>query len=198
MRIRAIVALLTALPAAPLAAQAELGVKVGMTFGNISNKGVLPGDLETRNGVAGGLALAARGGVVGVGIEALYAQRGLRSDQSLATARARLDYIDIPAYLRVSLPTPGVRPFVYAGPQVSFEVKCRRANGADCQPEISGERDKTTYAGVIGAGVRLGGRTGLTVEGRYLYGLSDLKMETITSSDSFRHRTLLILIGVGN
>jgi len=197
MRIRALVVVLAAVTAAPLAAQPELGVKVGMTFGNISNKGVLPGDLETRTGVAGGIALVARGGIVGVGIEGLYAQRGLRSDQSLATARTRLDYLDVPAYLRVSLPTPGVRPFVYAGPQLSFEVKCRRANGADCQPEAAGERKKTTYAGIIGAGVRLGGRTGLTIEGRYVYGLSDLKVETITSSDSFRHRTLLLLIGVG-
>lgn len=198
MRQRMMGVILVALVAGPLSAQTEVGLKVGMTFGDISNKGALPGNLETRNGVAGGLFLGARGGVVGVGIEGLYAQRGLRSDQSLATARTRLDYIDVPAYLRVVLPTPGVRPFAYAGPQVSFEIGCHRANGADCQPDNVTGRPGTTYAGILGAGVRLGGRIGLTVEGRYVYGLTDLKLETLTSNESFKHRTFLILIGVGN
>jgi hypothetical protein len=180
----------------PLAAQSELGVKTGLSFGDISNKGLLPGSLDTRNGVAGGLFFGARSGVVGFGLEGLYAQRGLQSDQSLALSRTRLDYIDVPLYLKLSAPTSGLRPFVYAGPQVSFEVKCERANGASCEPDT--DRKKTNYAGIIGAGIRLGGSLGLGLEGRYVYGLTDLKLATLTSSDSFKHRTFMILLSVGN
>ena len=186
------------LPAATRAqAQRELGVKVGMTFGDISNKGLLPGELDTRNGVAGGLTFGARSSVVGFGVDVLYAQRGLRSSQALAVAQTRLDYLDVPVYLKVILPTPGIRPFGYAGPQASFELRCRRANGGGCEPRPA-ERKKTVYAGVIGGGVRLGGRTGLSIEGRYLYGLTDLKLTTITNTNSFRHRTFMILVTVGN
>ncbi|MFN0179649.1 MAG: porin family protein [Gemmatimonadales bacterium] len=185
------------LPAAtPLAAQGELGVKLGLTFGDISNKGLLPGNLDTRNGVAGGLSLGLRSGVVGMGVDALYAQRGLRSSQSLANSQTRLDYLDLPVYLKVTIPTPGIRPFGYAGPQVSWELKCRRANGTECGATVP-ERPSVVYAGVVGAGVRFGGRMGLSVEGRYVYGLTDLKLTTLTSNESFKHRTFMLLLAVG-
>ncbi|MHB1329512.1 MAG: porin family protein, partial [Gemmatimonadales bacterium] len=123
----------------------EVGLKAGMTFSDISNKGVLPGSLDTRNGAAVGFYVGVNTGVVGFGAEALYAQRGAKSSQSLATAKTRLDYIDVPVFLKVNLPTPGVRPYLFAGPQFSFEVKCERANGTGC-----GNREgdsKTDYAG---------------------------------------------------
>jgi hypothetical protein len=181
--------------AAPAAAQSGAGVKGGISFGNISNKGLLPGNLDTRTGGAGGIYLNLGSGIVGLGIEALYAQRGLKSDQSIATAETKLDYIDVPAYLKVSVPAPALRPFAYAGPQVSFEVRCKTAGDADCG--ASSARKGTDYAGVIGAGIRFGGATAVSLEGRYVYGLRDLKLGTITSGDSYKTRTFMILIGIG-
>lgn len=180
---------------APLAAQAAFGIKGGLSFGNISNKGVLPGNLKTRTGIAGGLYLGAGTSVVGFGAEALYAQRGLKSDESLAVAETRLDYIDIPAYLKINIPVPGVRPFAYAGPQISFEVRCKTANGAACADPST--HKSTDYAGIIGAGLRLGKNTAVTIEGRYVYGLQDLKLSTVTSSDSYKNRTFMLLVGIG-
>jgi hypothetical protein len=133
--------------------------------------------------------------VVGIGFEALYAQRGLRSDESIAVAETRLDYVDIPAYLKINIPISGIRPFVYAGPQISFEVRCKTAGGG--QYADASTRKSTDYAGVIGAGLRLGKGTGVTIEGRYVYGLQDLKLSTITSGDSYKHRTFMLLVGLG-
>jgi hypothetical protein len=192
-------ALALAAAAAPLGAQSawggEFGLKAGAAFGNISNKGILPGNLKTRTGLAGGLYLGYSAPVVGVGFEALYAQRGLESDESLSTAETRLDYIDLPVYLKINIPVSGFRPFVYAGPQISFEVRCKTAGGADC-PETS-DRKSTDYAAVVGAGLRLGKRTAITLEGRYVYGLQDLKLATLTSGDSYKHRTFMLLLGIG-
>ena len=169
-------------------AQSGLGIKAGLSYGTVSNVGVLPGDLHSRSGFAAGLGLQT-GGPVGLGIEGLYAQRGVTGG---APGDAReLNYLDIPVYLRVGMPTPGISPFVYAGPQASFELQCR-AGGMDC-PATG--RPKTTYAGVIGAGVRLVG--GLTVEGRYIYGLTDLKLNTVTASQSYHTRSFLVLVGLG-
>src|SRR5690242_11182243 len=70
-----ILGLLLAGPAV-LAAQSGFGIKGGASFGDVSNKGVLPGDLGGRTGFAVGLSLASRGGLVGLGVEGLYAQRG--------------------------------------------------------------------------------------------------------------------------
>ncbi len=178
-----------------LNAQSEYGVKVGASFGNIQNKGVLPGNLKTRIGAAGGLFLGYRAKVIGFDFEALYAQRGARSDESIADQWTHLDYIDIPAYVKVTIPTPALRPFVYAGPQISFETKCRTANNAAPCPDAG--RKKTDYAGVIGGGIRLGGRrVGISLEGRYVYGLSDLKLSTVTTSASYKNRTFMLLVGL--
>ena len=57
--------------AAPAAAQTGAGVKAGISFGNISNKGLLPGNLDTRTGGAAGVYLNIGGGLVGLGIDGL-------------------------------------------------------------------------------------------------------------------------------
>jgi hypothetical protein len=182
---------LTLAAAVPASAQVEFGLKGGASFGNISNKGLLPGNLKTRTGWAAGASLGYRAGLIGVGGEALFAKRGLKSD---GTGDLKLDYVDIPVYLKIQAPTPGISPFGYIGPQVSFEVTCKVDN-VDC---ADGDRSKTDYAGVIGAGVKFGNESGVgfTAEARYIYGLKDLKLGTVTSSESFKTRSFLILGGI--
>jgi hypothetical protein len=179
-----LVAVLTGV--APQTVQAQLGIKGGLSYGNVSNRGVLPGNLDTRTGFAVGLALGSSTGLLGFGVEGLYAQRGVAS--TTASDSRKLDYIDVPAYVRVNFPTPGLAPYAFAGPQVSFELHC-----SDACP--SG-RPKTTTAAVIGAGIRLGAQSAFSLEGRYLYGLTDLKLNTVTSSDSYKTRSFLILAGI--
>lgn len=179
-----------------LAAQA-IGIKAGLSFGNISNKGVLPDNLKTRTGLAGGLYVGS-GGLIGFGLEGLYAQRGLAENQGSSSQQVRLDYVDVPVYLKVMLPTPGIQPFAYAGPQVSYEVRCRTASGANCATGGTTERKKWDYAGIIGGGVRFGGSSvGFGIEGRYVYGVADLKLSTVTSSESYQTRSFLILASIG-
>jgi hypothetical protein len=179
-----------------LLGQGQIGIKVGPSFGNITNEGLLPSNLRTRTGAAGGVYLGTGSGVLGFGLEALYAQRGAISTQSFATADTRLDYIDVPVYLRVGIPSPGFRPYLYAGPQVSFEIQCRMANGAACASPS--DRKRTDYAAVLGGGVRFGGHgVGLSVEGRYAYGLTDLSLGTVSNGASYRSRTFMLLVGIG-
>lgn len=179
------VVIMAAIVSGPLAAQ-ELTVKAGASFGDVSNKSLLPGTLGRRNGFAAGVGLAF-GGMVGFGVEALMAQRGVVSDQ--AAGERKLDYVDIPGYLRIRLPLPVVKPFVYAGPQVSIELRCR-SGAVDC---ADGVRRKRTYAGVIGAGLQI---MALSLEGRYVYGVSDLKLGTVTSGASFQTRSFMLLAGL--
>lgn len=173
----------------PLHAQGGLGVKGGLSFGNVSNRGLLPGNLDTRTGFAVGFALVPGGSLLGIGVEGLYAQRGVEG--SNPPDSRKLDYVDVPAYLNVAIPLPALAPFAYAGPQLSFELRCRTGNSA-CPAT---DRPKTTFAAVIGGGVRLGARRALSVEGRYVYGLTDLKLSTITSSASYKTRSFLLLAG---
>jgi outer membrane protein with beta-barrel domain len=179
-----------------LRAQPEIGIRGGASFGNISNKGLLPGSLKNRTGLAGGLYLGS-GGAIGIGVEGLYAQRGAESEETVATAETRLDYFDVPGYVKIKIPTPGIKPFVYAGPQVSYEVKCRTAAGGDCGDYGTTGRSRWDYAGIIGAGIRFGGAVGFGIEGRYVYGLKDLKPSTVTSGSSYKNRSFLLLGSIG-
>jgi len=173
----------------------SIGLKAGASFGNISNKGVLPGSLDNRTGFAAGVYLGS-GGPIGFGVEGLYAQRGLTSSGT-STEETRLDYVDIPVYLKIALPLGPIRPFGYAGPQVSYEVRCKTADGDPCAAYGTTERKKWDYAGVIGAGIKFGGSLGFGIEGRYVYGLRDLHISTITSGDSYKTRSFLILASIG-
>lgn len=177
----------------PVAAQEALpeagfGIKGGLSYGDVSNSGVFPGGARTRAGVAVGLSFMT-GGPVGFGIEGLYAQRGIIG--SSGNSR-ELDYIDVPAYLRLATQHQVVQPFGYLGPQVSVELKCD-SDGGSCP---SG-RDKWSYAGVIGGGVRLQRLRGLSVEARYIYGLTDLKLGTVTDSENYQTRSFMLLFGLG-
>jgi hypothetical protein len=172
-----------------VSAQGNVALKGGLSFGNVSNSGILPGNLQTRTGFAAGLAWGTGRKMLGLGVEALYAQRGMTSASS--PDERKLDYVDVPVFVRALFPTPGIAPYAFAGPQVSFELRCR-AGGSACP---STDRPSTTYAGVIGGGARLGATSALTLEGRYVYGLTDLKPSTVTSSESYKTRSFLILVG---
>src|SRR6185503_10069383 len=159
-------------------AGAQVAFKGGFSYGNVSNSGVLPGSASARSGFAAGVAIGGKG-LVGIGAEGLYAQRGV--DNNTTTGARRLDYVDVPVYVRASLPAP-IAPFAYAGPQVSFEIRCRTGT-VDC-PDTG--RPMRSYAGVIGAGVRVGM---ISLEGRYVYGLTDLKLSTVSRSNSYQTRS---------
>jgi opacity protein-like surface antigen len=178
---------------APTMARAQaggFGIKGGLSYGNVSNNGALPGTISQRSGFAIGVG-ANTGGVVGFGIEGLYAQRGFTS--STANASRKLDYIDVPLYVRVSFSTPIISPFAYAGPQGSYELNC----GTDSGNCTDSGRPKVTYAGIIGAGLRFAPLGGLSVEGRYVYGLTDLKWGTVSTTNSYQSRSFMLLLGIG-
>lgn len=189
-RITGIFAAAVLLAVAPPAFAQGFGIKGGLTWNDVSNSGVLPGELQRHTGFAIGLGIGTTGAPFSVGIEGLYARRGLDSDTP--ANEVRFSYIDVPAYLRLAIPTSVLAPYAYAGPQVSFELTCE-VGGAEC----GGDRETVSYAAVIGGGVRLGKAGALSLEGRYIYGLSDLSWDTVTDADSYRTRSFMILAGLG-
>jgi hypothetical protein len=170
----------------PAAANAQsFGILGGLSWGNVPPSGVSPGELKANSGFAVGL-VAESGGVVGFGINGLYAQRGFTS--SLTGSSSKLNYIDVPVYLRLSIPNDMITPFAFVGPQASFELGCE---GGNCP---SG-RPKVTYAGVIGAGVKFGHI--VSVQGRYVYGLTNLNYGTVSNTNNYQPRSFMLLAGVG-
>lgn len=167
--------------------QGIMAIKGGLSYGVAANGGLSPGSTR-RSGFALGLGVAT-GGPVGFGVEAMYAQRGYTS--VIAADSRRLDYFDVPVTLRLTASGEQVSPFAYAGPQLSIEIQCD-AGSNNC-PDSG--RKKTTFAGIIGAGLRFPALGGLSLEGRYVYGLTDLNLSTVSTAESYKSRSLLLLLG---
>lgn len=55
---------------------------------------------------------------------------------------------------------------------------------------------KSPTAAVIGGGLSFGQETAVSIEGRYIYGLQDLELETVTNEESFKERSFMILAGI--
>ena len=114
--------LLILLVSLPAMGQVRLGVRGGMTVGELRfDRDVVASD--NRVGYCGGLLIDAGIPVVGLGIEAsvMYTHRNNRlTDDSRVFKR---HYIDIPVYARYRLELAGLKhvfaPLVYTGPAIS-------------------------------------------------------------------------------
>lgn len=175
--------------AIPVEAPAQsLGLKAGASFATLSNK--LP-DWKSRTGFAVGAAFDLGSGLIGLQPEVLYVQKGVAFDgtPSGSSDAPRLGYIDVPVLLKITLRTPAIQPMFYGGPSVNFRLSCS-FNGADCKDATR----STDYGVVLGAGVRLGGSHGLTLEGRYTWGLKDVNDPGAGVENETR--TFLMLAGI--
>jgi Outer membrane protein beta-barrel domain len=182
-------ALLTAVgvvAAGPVPATAQLGLKAGLSFATLSNAHP---DWKTRTGFAAGIALPFGSGPVTLQPEALYVQKGVAANGAPANTVPKLAYLDVPVLLKLSLPTTLVTPMVYAGPEVSFRLSCT-AGDVDCSNTFK----STDWGVTLGGGVRLGALTGLTVEGRYSWGLNDI--HDVSAGVAARTRTFMLLVGI--
>ncbi|MFI5233607.1 MAG: outer membrane beta-barrel protein [Gemmatimonadales bacterium] len=189
---RSLIALTAAaLCVVPMAAQAQgLGILGGWSYGQVPSSNTTGhGSLSGNSGFALGVGVESDS-PVGLGINALYAQRGFRSN--LFGNAQQLSYIDVPVYLKVAIPNPVVTPFALIGPQVSFELHCN-ANGTDCP---SG-RNKTTFDGIAALGLKFPMLSGLSIQARYLYALQNLDYGTVSNQSNYRQRSFMLLLGIG-
>lgn len=170
---------LLALPHSVHAQGLAVGVEGGVTFSDLSvSDGAASADLGSQTGyrVAGVLRYGF-GGALGIQTGVGYATKGAEE----GAASLDLAYFEVPMLLTLTIPTgpaPVVSPRLFAGPQASFETSCELGD-VDCASEDLADpldTKSTEYSLVVGGGLdfAFGGPVGLTVDGRYDLGLSDI------------------------
>jgi opacity protein-like surface antigen len=211
-----------------------LGVKGGVSLGNVS----LSPDLNTlfsksnRSGILAG-GYAELGIVDGLYItgEVLYAQMGFKysvpnsviaaiasayglSISGTADVTRKADYIHVPISLKYEFPIPEsiVRPYVFGGPSISFNVSSKQVVELSGQltqyaqyaqllgyPLESDLKDSTNFvnvAGHLGVGVefQVSSNVLLFVDGRYSMSFTNATKE---AGQEAKPRNIMIMGGVG-
>ena len=112
-----------------------------------------------------------------------------------------LSYLQVPLVLEVRLPKTGpVRPFVFLGPTLAFEVGCSSdieptsafLSPVDCHPQSG--REETEWSLLLGGGLSRGwGSTIVFAEVQHHRGLTDLQHPAGTLE--IRNRTFNVAVG---
>ena len=176
---------------------ARFGVTLGLNSATLS--GDNEGETSRRTGVIGGaFAVIPTTSAFSVQPELLFSMKGAKVSEEGITGTLKLNYVEIPVLGRFDFSaSSGVKPFVYAGPAISFNVSCSaEVSGSginiktDCEDEDTGESvKKVDYSGVIGGGLAfdVSGRT-FTIGARYTHGFA-----SIGDNGDAKNRTISLL-----
>ena len=183
----------TFVAAAPAHAQTTLGVRGGISVASASF------DTETfddsnRTGFVGGVFLDFGGSsLLGFQIGAQYSQKGAEFDGDAVVDDFSLDYLEIPAVVKLGLPLGSLKPSVFAGAALGFNSSCEQSGGSE---DVCEQFSDTDFSGVVGAdlAIYLGGLS-LWADARYNVGLSDISDGS--AFGDFNNRAFNLTAGIG-
>jgi hypothetical protein len=188
-------------------AQTVVGVKAGIGIANLSlSESADELNLSSRTTfTGGGFATFGLGEMFFLQPEVLYAPKGAKGDIEGVEATFALDYIEIPVLFGAAFDLGGssVKPRVFAGPSVAFEIGCDVSGtesgvsvSFECS-EIELETKSVDFGLVFGAGVAFPlGSVQLIIDGRYDLGLSDIN-DFEGDTESIKNKAWQFMAGVG-
>jgi len=161
-----------------------IGIKAGPNFANINTDESAGEIYESRTGWHAGAFLQIRGEKVGFQPEVIFSQQGSKfkyssSDPSL---ESNFSYVNIPLILKLYT-VAGLN--IQVGPQIGFLTSAKAENynstsGQISEQDIKDDLKKTDIS--LGLGIGWDLPFGLTLDGRYNWGLSDINSGASTSS----------------
>lgn len=187
--VSAIVAICVALP---LQAQTTIGVRGGVSVSSAELDIDETFDKSNRTGFVGGVFLDFGGsGLFGFQVGAQYSQKGAELDLEGVKEDLSLNYLEIPAVMKLGLPLGVLKPSLLGGVALGFNTGCDGPDG-DCADEVT----STDFAGIFGADVvfDLGGPS-LWADARYYFGLSDIS--DAADIDELKNRAWMLQAGIG-
>jgi hypothetical protein len=206
-----VIAALAAMTFLTAGAQAQtIGFKLGAAFADMSSDAATEISTERITGFSGGghirFGLGTR---IGLQAELLSVTKGANFTGLLPTESFdyRFEYIEIPITVFVPLTTGSVAPYVFAGPAIGLEIRCRvtprgTVTGADTERDCSDsgvgsiERRSPDISLVGGAGLGFAmGPGAVLIEGRYTAGLRAINENTAAGAGDLRHRVITVMAG---
>jgi hypothetical protein len=187
----------------PGAAQAGVGLKGGVAWSSLALASTepIPFSFGNLQDYAGGLFFDVGLGFVSIQPEILYVRMGGEYEVDEANSlEFRHQYIQVPLLLRFNvIPAGPIRPFVCAGGYGAYLLKSEgvmELDGETTKEVITEDYQRYDYGVIGGAGILFKlGVIGLSVEGRYNYGLANIFKDP-AAGDSMKNRSLMALVGI--
>jgi hypothetical protein len=174
-----------------------IGFKLGAAFSTLQVEEAATSPSSITGFIGGGQVRFGLGGRLGLQAELLSVTKGADNLPGTPNRDIRLEYVEIPLLVHVPL-TMGMTfaPYIYGGPAVAFEVRCRTTDAAggsiDCTDAVPFERNSTDFGLTAGGGFAFAmGPGALLLEGRYTWGLSDIAAADAT----VRNRSGAVMAG---
>ena len=188
--------------------ESSLGIKGGVDWTKASFSSDTPGfraQGSARTGLEGGLVFAGQcTDHFGLSLEALYVRRETKfvfppaGGLSPITALYKVDWIDFPLTAVFLFAEDGskVRPILFVGPDFAARLRARSENTADGvtqEFDVKNQTRSTMISILGGAGVRfqIGHRAWFTLDGRYVYGLTNISR----SGSDWKTRDIQVMAG---
>ena len=175
----------------------EYGVKGGVTLGDLNETSDADtASFDFRVGfLVGGFVTWPLGGRLEFKPEALFTQKGAKSDQLGGTSTEKLDYLDVPILVSYRIKGSRERNFaVFGGPSIGVLLRARSSasfGGTSFEENVK-DQVKSTDFGVVGGLAYHRGR--FVADGRYSWGFTDIDKETGDSVE-IRNRGISFLAG---
>lgn len=172
-------------------AQFAIGLKGGV---NLSKFDIKQGasNIDNRTGFNAGAFALVKITAFGIQPEVLFSRQGSTFTFNSTNYEANFDYISVPILAKLYLPL-GLN--FQVGPQFSFLSIADLKNAATAAADDPATLKKQDYAIALGAGWDL--PFGLTVDARYNFGLSDIKVQPKNSSQPIALKNKVLQVSIG-
>ena len=193
---------LAALPGLAFIAVAPHGARAqeGLTWGLRGGVSVASASLDVnetfdksnRTGFVGGIFLNYDAGSLGFQVGGQYSQKGVELDLGDAVNEFSLDYLEIPAVVKLGIPLGLIKPSVFGGAALGFNTSCD-SSGSDCGDDFK----STDFSGIAGADVAIYlGSLSLWGDARYHFGLNNVSDASDVVGD-LKNRNWTLQGGIG-
>jgi hypothetical protein len=181
------------LPALAAAQEYSFGAKGGVVFGSVpaftdpsSGDSV---DVGRRVGLTGGgFGTVTFGSGLGVQLEVLYTQKGLKYTLDDSESKVFLNYLEFPLLARYARAVGSTKVYAFGGPSANFNVQAIEEAPDGDRNDVGDDYKMFELSMVVGAGVQVGH---FEVEGRWNQGVTG-----VSETDSGYHtRSFMFMFG---
>jgi hypothetical protein len=191
-------------PSSAQQSRVSLGLQAGVNVADLAgaDNDIAPHD---RFGfLGGGFLKVGTSSRISLQLDVLYVQKGGEensdADPGDRPDQFHVDYLELPLLFKVALSTDGVRPELFLGPSIAFELSCSydafpegSSDAVDC--DEAGIQTRSTDLGVVfGGGLDIPlGAGSLIVDGRGIVGLQSI--DDSEADLDYRNRILALMVG---